>query len=96
LRIIARLSYTPNQAGASERQNQTREVKRMSQALAEIPYDLRDIIENIVTEDDEQQEAIKIRSSPFIRLLPSFNYPCSLRQPDSPQQVGQARIIAES
>src|SRR5262245_16827065 len=25
----------------------------MSQALAEIPYDLRDIIENIVTEDDE-------------------------------------------
>jgi Uma2 family endonuclease len=25
----------------------------MSQALAEIPYDLRDVIENIVTEDDE-------------------------------------------
>jgi Uma2 family endonuclease len=60
----------------------------MSQALAEIPYDLRDIIENIVTEDDEQVD--NLFSEKEQRLLAHSLY-CSWTPPPSEDKPKRRR-----
>jgi len=66
----------------------------MSQALAEIPYDLRDIIENIVTEDDEQVD--NLFSEKEQRLL-AHNLYCSWTPPPSEEAPEEKRkFLADS
>lgn len=64
----------------------------MSQALAEIPYDLRDIVENIVTEDDEPVD--NLFSEKQQRLLAHSLYSSWTPPPSDDQPKKRRRFLA--
>ncbi|MGH9847716.1 MAG: Uma2 family endonuclease [Blastocatellia bacterium] len=65
----------------------------MSQALAETPYDLREIIENIVTEDDEPVD--NLFSAKQQTLLKRALYASWTPQPGEDQPKKQRRFLAD-
>ena len=65
----------------------------MSHALAEKPYDLRDIIENIVTEDDEPVD--NLFSAKQQRLLARSLYASWTPQPNEDQPTQRRKFLAD-
>lgn len=66
----------------------------MSHALAEVPYDLRDIIETIVTEDDEPVD--NLFSAKQQRLLARSLYASWTPQPNEDQPTERRKFLADA